>query len=183
MDLSILPDDQLLQLIEAVTKEVARRAIAIQAATGKYWQDTKEEILNHPNNAVSQRRADSPTSTNDDLTKATVARLLKTADFLRNYQHHAFSVNVWEKQGDIRLYLQESFKADGWKFVYYHTGNRYQIPETVNAPDLDSASICAFRDLARMLCNELPSGFKCYANDDIKHPVNSTLLQQYRSQI
>jgi hypothetical protein len=36
MDLSILPDDQLLQLIEAVTKEVARRAIAIQAATEKY---------------------------------------------------------------------------------------------------------------------------------------------------
>ena len=37
MDLSVLPDDQLLQLIEAVTKEVARRAIAIQAATNKYW--------------------------------------------------------------------------------------------------------------------------------------------------
>jgi hypothetical protein len=112
MDLSILPDDQLLQLIEAVTKEVARRAIAIQAATEKYWQDTKEEILNHPNNAA-QRRADSPTSTNDELTKATVARLLKTADFFINYQHHAFSVNVWEKQGDIRLYLQESFKSNG----------------------------------------------------------------------
>jgi hypothetical protein len=184
MDLSILPDDQLLQLIEAVTKEVARRAIAIQAATEKYWQDTKEEILNHPNNAASQRRASSPTSTNDDLTKATVARLLKTADFFRNYQHHAFSVNVWEKQGDIRVYLQESFKSDGWKFVYYHTGNRYQIPEAVSVPDdLDSVSISEFRDLARMLCNELPSGFKCYANDDIKHPVNSTLLQQYWSQI
>ena len=49
MDLSILPDDQLLQLIEAVTKEVARRAIAIQAATHKYWQEAKEEILENIN--------------------------------------------------------------------------------------------------------------------------------------
>jgi hypothetical protein len=49
MDLSILPDDQLLQLIEAVTKEVARQAIAIQAATNKYWQEAKEEILDNIN--------------------------------------------------------------------------------------------------------------------------------------
>jgi hypothetical protein len=35
MDLSILPDDQLLQLIEAVTKEVSRRAIAIQGKMQK----------------------------------------------------------------------------------------------------------------------------------------------------
>ena len=69
MDLSILPDDQLLQLIEAVTKEVARRAIAIQAATHKYWQEAKEEILEN----INDRQA----PIDDDLTKATVVILLK----------------------------------------------------------------------------------------------------------
>ena len=83
MDLSILSDEQLLQLIEAVTKEVARRAIAIQAATNKYWQDTKEEILDNIN--------DCQAPIDNDCTKATVISLLKNLDFFRAYKYDSFS--------------------------------------------------------------------------------------------
>ena len=44
------------------------------------------------------------------------------------------------KESELEFAAYESVAKDK-KFVYYHTGNRYQIPETVNAPDLDSASI------------------------------------------
>lgn len=176
MDLSILPDDQLLQLIEAVTKEVARRAIAIQFATGKYWQDAKEDIetnVTQPSNRASD----------EDSTKATVIRLLKNLDFFSSYRSSQFSINIWEKQGDIRLYLQESFRVDGWRMTYYHTGNKWNLPGTVNAPDLQPHLISDFKSFSKLLCYQLTPGFKCYGRDDDNYTVNFSLLQILKEQL
>lgn len=175
MDLSILPDDQLLQLIEAVTKEVARRAIAIQAATNRYWQDAKQEIAND----LNQHQA----CTVDESTKATVVNLIKDSDFFKSYRFDSFSLSIWEKKGDIRLYLQQSFKPDGWRFVYYHTGNPWTFAASIEAPRLDPGGISDFRNLGRMLCDHLPVRFKCFSNDDLKYQVDSQLLQQYQSKL
>jgi hypothetical protein len=175
MDLSILPDDQLLQLIEAVTKEVARRAIAIQAATHKYWQEAKEEILEN----VNDRQA----PIDNDCTKATVVSLLKNLDFFRAYKDDSFSLSIWEKNGDIRLYLQESFKTNGWKFTYYHTGNPWKFKASVEAPDLDPSGISAFRNFGRLLCDELPTKFKCFSTHDAKNQIDTQLLQRYQSKL
>jgi hypothetical protein len=175
MDLSVLPDDQLLQLIEAVTKEVARRAIAIQAATNKYWQDTKEEILDNIN--------DCQAPIDNDCTKATIVSLLKNLDFFRAYKYDSFSLSIWEKNGDIRLYLQESFKNNGWKFTYYHTGNPWKFKASVEAPDLDPGGISAFRNFGRLLCDELPTKFKCFSAHDLKNQVDTQLLQRYQSKL
>jgi hypothetical protein len=165
MDLSILPDDQLLQLIEAVTKEVARRAIAIQAATNQYWQDTKEEILDNIN--------DCQAPIDNDCTKATVISLLKKLDFFRAYKYDSFSLSIWEKNGDVRLYLQESFKTKGWKFTYYHTGNPWKFKASIEAPDLDPSGISAFRNFGRLLCDELPTKFKCFSTHDLKNQIDT----------
>ncbi len=175
MDLSILPDDQLLQLIEAVTKEVARRAIAIQAATHKYWQEAKEEILENINECQ--------TSIDDDYTKATVVSLLKSLDFFKAYKYDLFSLSIWEKNGDIRLYLQESFKNNGWKFTYYHTGNSWKFKASVEAPDLDPSGISAFRNFGRLVCDELPVKFKCFSTHDLKNQIDIQLLRRYQSKL
>ena len=172
MDLSILPDDQLLQLIEAVTKEVARRAIAIQAATNKYWQEAKEEILEN----INDRQA----PIDNDCTKATVVSLLKNLDFFRAYKYDSFSLSIWEKNGDIRLYLQESFKTNGWKFTYYHTGNPWKFKASIEAPDLDPSGISGFRNFGRLICDELPVKFKCFSNHDAKNQIDTQLLQRYQ---
>lgn len=175
MDLSILPDDQLLQLIEAVTKEVARRAIAIQAATHKYWQEAKEEILEN----INDRQA----PIDNDRTKATVVSLLKNLDFFRAYKYDSFSLSIWEKNGDIRLYLQQSFKNNGWKFTYYHTGNPWKFKASIEAPDLDPSGISAFRNFGRLLCDELPTKFKCFSTHDLKNQIDTQLLQRYQSKL
>lgn len=175
MDLSILPDDQLLQLIEAVTKEVARRAIAIQTATNKYWQEAKEEILDNIN--------DSQSPIDDACTKATVVRLLKNLDFFRAYKYDSFSLSIWEKNGDIRLYLQQSFKNNGWKFTYYHTGNPWKFKASIEAPDLDPSGISGFRNFGRLICDELPVKFKCFSTHDAKNQIDTQLLQRYQSKL
>jgi hypothetical protein len=176
MDLSILPDDQLLQLIEAVTKEVARRAIAIQIATNRYWQDAKQEI----NDDLGKYKT---STVDDDSTKATVVNLIKNLEFFKPYRYDSFSLSIWEKKGDIRLYLQQSFKNNHWKFVYYHTGNPWVFKASIEAPGLDPCGISAFRSLGKMLCDHLPVKFRCFSSDDFKHQVDPQLLQQYQSKL
>jgi hypothetical protein len=177
MDLSVLPDDQLLQLIEAVTKETTRRAIAIRVAASNYWQDTKEEIETHTTKPPPDR------ASAEGSTKATVIRLLKSLDFFRPYQYGQFSINIWEKNGDIRLYLQESFKTGGWKMTYYHTGNPWKLSGTVDAPDLQPHSIGGFKSFAALLCCEFMPSFKCYAKDDGTYPIDPTLLKYYQGKL
>ena len=182
MDLSTLSDDQLLQLIEAVTKEVARRAIAIQIATNKYWQDASEEIFE--NIKTSQAPVDSNrTQAIDDRTKATVINLLKSLDFFKTYRDDSFSLSIWEKNGDVRLYLQESFKSDGWKFVYYHTGNPWKYKASIEAPSLDPSEILGFRSFGRLVCDEFPRGFKCFSTHDARNQLDTQLLQRYRAKL
>ncbi|PSB57984.1 hypothetical protein [Chamaesiphon polymorphus] len=174
MDLSILTDDQLLQLIKSVTREVARRAISIRAATNNYWQEAKEEILENENACH--------TPVDDERTKATIVSLLKNLDFFAPYKYDQFSMSIWEKNGDIRLYLQQSFK-DGWKFTYYHTGNPWKFKASVEAPELDPSAIFAFRSFGKLVCEELPVRFKCFSNHDLKNPIDTQLLQRYQSKL
>jgi hypothetical protein len=184
MDLSILPDDQLLQLIEAVTKEVSRRAIAIQAAAHKSWQEAAEEILDEiDNNRQSPVDRDRQSPIGDDCIKATVVSLLKNLDFFKAHKYDSFSLSIWEKNGDIRLYLQESFKTNGWKFVYYHTGNPWKFKASVEAPSLDPSGILAFRNFSKLVCDELPVKFKCFSTHDTKNQIDTQLLQQYQSKL
>jgi hypothetical protein len=185
MDLSILPDDQLLQLIEAVTREVSRRAIAIQAATHKYWQEAAEEISNNNDKKCSKAPVDdrSQAPVSEDCIKATVVSFLKSLGFFKPYKYDSFQLSIWEKNGDIRLYLQESFKSNGWKFVYYHTGNPWKFKNSIEAPGLDPSAILAFRKFGKLVCDELPMKFKCFSNHDLGNQIDTQLLQQYKSKL
>lgn len=186
MDLSTLSDDQLLQLIKAVTQEVSRRAIAIQAATNKYWQEAKEQIQDNINDcqaSVENNYPNNPqTPIDDDRTKATIVNLLKNLDFFKPYKHDQFSLSIWEKNGDIRLYLQQSFK-DGWKFTYYHTGNPWKFKASVEAPELDPSAIFAFRNFSKLVCDELPVRFKCFSTHDLRNQIDTQLLQRYQARL
>jgi hypothetical protein len=193
MDLSELPDDQFLQLIAAVFKEITRRAISLQFAANKYRRDAVEEILKNTQ-PQSQTQSSQPKSNwwdDDDpddaisteSQQATVASLIKSLDFFQSYKYHNFSLNIWERNGDIRVYIQQSFKSGGWEMVYYHTGNSYKSPGAIECLDLKVHLVSGFQKFARMLCQELTPGFKCYANDDGKYPVNHTLKQQYWSKL
>ena len=177
MDLSTLPDDQLLQLIHAVTQEVSRRAIAIQVATSRYWQDAREEIETHTTKPPPDQ------ASADDSTKATVIRLVKSLDFFRPYLGSSFAINIWQKNGDVRLYLQESFKTDGWKMTYYHTGNQWNLSGKVDCSDLQPHLFGEFKSFARLLCDELKPGFKCYAKDDQTYPIDPSLLKYYQEKL
>jgi hypothetical protein len=80
-----------------------------------------------------------------------------------------------EKKGDIRLYLQQSFQPNGWKMVYFHTGNKDRSSGTISCPDLKIYHSSGFKQFAKMLCKELLAGFKCYSNDDDRYLINPTL--------
>ncbi len=180
MDLSVLPDDQLLQLIEAVTKEVSRRAIAIKAATRQYWQEAADKIDNDRQSPIDN---DDQSPIGDDCIKATVVSLLKSLDFFKACKYDSFQLSIWEKNGDVRLYLQESFKTNGWKFTYYHTGNPWKFKASVEAPSLAPEDISSFRNFGRLLCDELPAKFKCFSTHDARHQIDTQLLQKYQSKL
>jgi hypothetical protein len=192
MDLSELPDDQFLQLIAAIFQEISRRAISVQFAANKYCNDAVEEIKTARSQSPTQSSQPKSNWWDDDdpddaisteSQQATVASLIKSLDFFQSYKYHNFSLNIWEKHGDIRVYIQQSFKSRGWAMVYYHTGNRYKSPGAIESSDLKAHLVSGFQKFARMLCQELSPGFKCYANDDGKYPINHTLKQQYWSKL
>jgi hypothetical protein len=192
MDLSELPDDQFLQLIAAIFQEISRRAISVQFAANKYCNDAVEEIKTARSQSPTQSSQPKSNWWDDDdpddaisteSQQATVVRLIKDLDFFQGYRYHNFALNIWEKHGDIRVYIQQSFQSGGWQMVYYHTGNRYKSPGAIECLDLQIHLVSGFQKFARMLCQELNPGFKCYSNDDRKYPVNFTLKQQYLNKI
>jgi hypothetical protein len=180
MDLSHLPDDQLLQLVQFAALESKKRAIAVWTAHCQCWSDTKEEIRNHC--TVNPPNRNNIDIDSEGSTKATVIKLLNNLDFFSSHQRSQYSLNIWEKNGDVRLYLQEGFKTDGWKMTYFHTGNRWNLVGSVIAPSLPPHTIGEFRSFAKMLCSELPIGFKCNKNDN-KYPVDHELLKQYERKL
>jgi hypothetical protein len=180
MDLSDLPDDQLLQLVKSCALESKQRAIAVWVAHNQTWSNIKEEVINHCTASTAQNN--NVDTKSEDSIKATVIKLLSNLDFFHPYQRNQYSLNVWGKNGDVRLYLQEEFKTNGWKITYFHTGNKWNLAGTTLAPSLSPHQLGEFRSFAKMLCSELPIGFKCNKGDS-KYPVDHQLLQKYEKKL
>jgi hypothetical protein len=159
MDLSNLSDDQLLQLIQAATKH---RGKAMIYAANRTVNDVAQELRTEAAKAAATGQT-ARASTIDNLAadKAALIQALLEADWFVPYSQDQFSINIWEKRGEVRIYLQKSFSIS-WEFTYFHTGNPWNYKGTIKSED----SLVAERliPFCQAICDRHLPGFKCYSN-------------------
>jgi hypothetical protein len=172
VDFSKLSDDQLLQLMKAVLAECINRGVAIATAANRIGSDAVEEMLNKVESSQQNTSIETERS-------AVITAILKTR-YLPTY-YIPFGVNIWEKNGDKRAYIQESFNNDGWKITYYHTGNRWNRRGSITSENID-ISDCKPQliQFCNAICDRFESGFKAYSNDAEKYPPNPDSLNAYQ---
>jgi hypothetical protein len=181
MDLSSLTDDQLLQLIQAAMAETVIRGEAIIYAANRSVNDAGQELRTKA--AARQTETTSTRSTVDDLAgdKAALIQVLLESDWFDPYAQDQFSINIWEKRGDLRVYIQSSHATPAWEFAYFHTGNPWNLRGTIKSED----PLVADRliPLCKAICARHLSGFKCYSNDYKKATPDPQSLTIYRQAI
>lgn len=177
MDLSGLTGDQLLQLAKSVSNEIADRAIFIQVANSNQWQDSSQRI----EDAVRQTQMDDQArgKTVLESKQATIIALLKNLNLFQELKNDPFILNVLSRNNDIRLRV----KSKKWECLYYHTGNKWATPRSINAPMLNPEFFPEFRSFASLVCDSAPDGIGCHDADDHKYTIDSILLQQYKEKL
>lgn len=170
MNFSGLSNDQLLQLMKAVLTECINRGVAMATAANNIGNDAVEEMLNKANASQSNQNLEGE--------RAAVVVALSNASVMDELCSLPFSVNIWEKNGDRRVYIQESFNDNGWKITYYHTGNRWNRQGSLTG--FKSPCKTQLVEFCRILCERYPAGFKAYSGDAEKYQPNPTSLTQYQ---
>jgi hypothetical protein len=182
MDLSGLSDDQLLQLIQSAMAETKRRGEAIIYAANQSVNDAAQELRTKAAAAaVGQTTATTGGSNNLAGEKAALVYALIESDFFASYRHDQFAINIWEKRGEMRVYIQQSFIDDPWKFTYFHTGNTWSRAGTMDSADKSTAT--ALIPFCQAICDRHLPGFKCYSNDYKKATPDPQSLAFYRQAI
>ncbi len=182
MDLSGLSDDQLLQLIQSAMAETKRRGEAIIYAANQSVNDAAQELRTKAAKAAAgQTTVATGSSNNLAAEKAALVYALIESDFFASYRHDQFAINVWEKRGEMRVYIQQSFIDDPWKFTYFHTGNTWSRAGTIDSADKSTAT--ALIPLCQAICDRHLPGFKCYSNDYQKATPDPQALAFYRQVI
>jgi hypothetical protein len=173
LGLSQLNNDQLLELIEQVVQETVRRGGHILAATNIQFTNCAEELQDLANNL------DSTFDNNPERRKAAIISALTDSRFFQSmgYTYDRFSLNIWDKNGgDKRLYIQQSFTTDGWKITYYHDGNRWHHPHTIES-NRQEANLTSLIPFCQFICERESAGFKCYPSKELPDP---NLLKIYQ---
>jgi hypothetical protein len=180
-----LSDDQLLQLIQSAMAETKRRGEAIIYAANQSVNDAARELRTKAAKAAAagQTATASTRSTVDNLAadKAALVRALLEADWFVPYSQDQFSINMWEKRGEVRIYIQKSFTTPAWEFTYFHTGNPWNYKGTIKSEDpLIAERLIPF---CQAICDRHLPGFKCYSNDYKKATPDPQALAFYRQAI
>jgi hypothetical protein len=181
MDFSNLGDDQLLQLIQAAMAETKHRGKAMIYAANRTVDDVAQELRTEAAKAAATGQT-ARASTIDNLAadKAALIQALLEADWFVPYRQDQFSINIWEKRGEVRIYLQKSFSTS-WEFTYFHTGNPWNYKGTIKSEDpLIAERLIPF---CQAICNRHLPGFKCYSNDYKKATPDPQALAFYRQAI
>ena len=182
MDLSGLSDDQLLQLIKSAMSETTRRGEAIIYAADRFVNDAAQELRTKAAKASAAGQTTVATGCSNDLAeKAALVYALIESDFFAAYHHDQFAINMWEKRGELRVYIQQSFIDDPWKFTYFHTGNTWSRAGTMDSADKSTAT--ALIPFCQAICKRHLPGFKCYSNDYKKATPDPQALAFYRQAI
>jgi hypothetical protein len=181
MDLSNLSDDQLLQLIKAAMAETVLRGEAIIYAANRSVSDAAQELRTKA--AAGQTATASTRSTVDDLAadKAAMVQALLEADWFATYATDPFSINMWEKRGEVRIYIQKSFTTPSWEFTYFHTGNPWNYQGTIKSEDPLVVERLIF--FCKAICDRHLPGFKCYSNAIKNSNPDPQALAFYRQAI
>lgn len=160
--------------------ETKRRGEAIIYAANQSVNDTAQDLRAK---AATQAQTASTRATVDDLAadKAAMLQALLEADWFVPYSQDQFSINMWEKRGEVRIYIQKSFTTPSWEFAYFHTGNPWNYPGTIKSEDPLVAE--RFISLFQAICNRHLPGFKCYSNDYKKATPDPQALAFYRQVI
>jgi hypothetical protein len=177
IDLTQLTGDQLLQVAQSVSQEIATRAIAVQVAYANQWQDANQRI----EDAVRQTKMAEKDQLKIALNskKATIIAFLKELEFFRGFKHDNFVLQVQVRDSDIRLRI----KSKKYELNYFHTGNKWAPARSINAPALDPKFFHGFREFCSLLCTSFPDGIECSYQDDLRHQIDSALLIKYREQL
>lgn len=203
MDFSNISDDQLLQLIQAAMKEAAKRGGAIAYAANRVMLDAETELRIKTEAARRAAEEDNrkqveqvKKQTEAELQKfrqeeerqkqadlwarkaAVIAALVEDPLFQKDGN---FQVNVWERSGDLRVYLQELGKGrGGWEVAYYRTGNHSYPPGTVTGvKDETRPRMVRFFEL---ICSHWDPGFKVAKSDIASHvQPDEQRLELYRN--
>ncbi|WP_373544503.1 hypothetical protein [Chamaesiphon sp.] len=183
MDLSGLTDDQLLQLIQAAMAETVLRGEAIAYAANQTVSDAAQELRDRVAKAEATGRAATARSTSsyEASDKAALIQSLIESSFFATYRYDQFGISIWEKRGEVRVYIQQSFVGDPWKFAYFHTGNAWSSPRTMDSADGSTAT--SLIPLCKAICERHIPGFKCYSNDLKKASPDPQALEFYRQAI
>jgi hypothetical protein len=141
--------------------ETKRRGEAIIYAANQSVNDTAQDLRTK----AAQAQATSTRSTVDNLAadRSALVLALLEADWFAPYSQDQFSINMWEKRGEVRIYIQKSFTTPSWEFTYFHTGNPWNLRGTIKNED----PLVADRliPLCQAICDRHLPGFKCYSND------------------
>lgn len=208
MDFSNISDDQLLQLIKAVMAEAVSRGGAIARAASDVYVDAETE-LRIKAEAAETARLKAETLKLEKLKAAAEAEIQKE-EALKVQEQQAivwaqkialvqaikedplfaddedFTINIWARGNDIRVYLQEGGVYDRkhkWEVIYYFTGNKFQAPHSIEGLNDEDAE--RFRPLFQLICKYYRAGFKVNLKDCLKGgiPADDRLLKKYKAAI
>jgi hypothetical protein len=157
--------------------ETVLRGEAIIYAANQSVNDAAQELKTKAATQTAAR------STVDDLAadKAALVRVLLESDWFAPYSQDQFSLSIWEKRGDVRVYIQRSFATPAWEFAYFYTGNPWNLRGTIKSEDpLVADRLIPF---CKAICDRHSPGFKCYSNDYQKATPDPQALAVYRQAI
>ena len=163
--------------------ETKRRGEAIIYAANQTVNDAAQELRTKAARAAAAGETTTARSTVDDLVadKAALVQALLEADWFAPYSQDQFSINVWEKRGEVRIYIQKSFTTPAWEFIYFHTGNTWNYKGTIKSEDsLVAEYLIPF---CQVICNRHLPGFKCYSNAMKNSSPDPQALAVYRQAI
>jgi hypothetical protein len=173
MDLTNLTDDQLLQLIQATIIETSSRAIAIQYASKKFWQDAKKDLqaeADRQEKSAKQKEAE----LNNSI-KATIAELLINLSFWQQHRNTLFAIHKVAKAKEIQIIIKYSKNK---AITYYETGNRWALPHSINAPDFSPDILIDIKKFCKLVCDRYCTG-TISSTDKDKYTVDPQLLREY----
>lgn len=163
--------------------ETVWRGEAIIYAANQTVADAAQELRTKAARATAAGQTTTARSTVDDLAadKAALVKALLEADWFVPYSQDQFSINIWEKRGEVRIYIQKSFTTPSWEFTYFHTGNPWNYKGTIKGDD----PLVAERliSLCQAICDRHIPGFKCYSNAIKNSSPDPQVLAFYRQAI
>ena len=180
----------MLQLIKAAMAETVLRGEAIIYAANQTVNEAAQELRTKAARATAAAQTTTARSTSNDEAsdKAALIQSLIESSFFATYRHDQFGISIWEKRGEVRVYIQQSFVSDPWKFAYFYTGNTWNLRGTITSSiqgnnGEDRVTAQQLIPLCEAICNRHISGFKCYSNDLKKANPDLQVLEFYRQAI